>query len=312
MQKNVLELQSNREGPGEPARALPWVNGTSQAGGAGWDGGSGAPSKSPVRLNAVWFGVAFFGTAWVGHFLSITGISAMSLWLPAGLYVATLLLHKTRDWPAFVAAGFVANLAFSLLHGRAIVPALLIDCSNSLEAVAGAWLVRRFVSARPTLASRREFIGLTFCAAVISPLLGTALGATTVSLMGMSPSFLSAWRLWWASEAMAVLLVAPFILAWFSPRRPGRGFPESEQPRRLIEAGLLVMGMTGFTWYMLAFDQGILAPYKSRLLLFVLWAGLRFGARGATAANLLLALLMTFFTAHYRQVLSAAQIESGD
>jgi len=59
-------------------------------------------------------------------------------------------------------------------------------------------------------------------------------------------------------------------------------------------------------------DKGINAPYKSRLLVILLWAALRFGLRGTTAANLLFALLVGFFTSHYLKGLTPAEIASGD
>ncbi len=109
---------------------------------------------------------------------------------------------------------------------------------------------------------------------------------------------------------MAILLVTPFLLVWHS--KPDSEDPFLDQPARVVEAFLLTAALIGFAAYVLVADQGINAPYKSRLMPLLLWASLRFGLRGATAANLLLALAMGFFTTHFLKGLTTAQIASGE
>jgi PAS domain S-box-containing protein len=53
-----------------------------------------------------------------------------------------------------------------------------------------------------------------------------------------------------------------------------------------------------------------MGPYKFQLLLPLLWAGLRFGPRGAAAANLLVALLISFFITQFSTGLTPVQISS--
>jgi PAS domain S-box-containing protein len=66
------------------------------------------------------------------------------------------------------------------------------------------------------------------------------------------------------------------------------------------------------TWHLLTMDQGVMSPNKSPLLLPLLWAGLRFGPRGATAANLLLVLPTAFFTTQFSAGLLPEHIATGD
>ena len=148
--------------------------------------------------------------------------------------------------------------------------------------------------------------------AALAPMVGATVGAAAVTLSGMGHSYWQAWQVWWSSNAMAMLLVAPLVLAWCTPAAPDHRRRWAARPGRLLEAILLVSGLVGCTWYLMVFDQGLAAPYKSRLMLFVLWAGLRLGVRGATAINLLLALLMGFLTVQYRTGLTPAQLFTGD
>src|SRR6266851_10421390 len=173
----------------------------------------------PLWRRAVLFSVAYLVCAEAGSFLSVRSILYVSFWLPAGLYVSVLLLNEGRAWPWLVLAAFPANLLFDLFHGTKFVSILLFYCANTVQAVTGAWLVRRFVAERPTLATLKEFVGLLGFAAVLSPTLGATLGAATLSITGLSHSFAQSFKVWWGSNAMAILLLAPFILTWFSKSR---------------------------------------------------------------------------------------------
>src|SRR5262249_3848105 len=151
-----------------------------------------------------------------GNFLSARDGVYVSFWLPAGLYVAVLLLNESRAWPWLVLAAFPANLLFDLLHGTKLVTALLFYCTNTVQAVAGAWLMRRFVAEWPTLGRLREFVGLLGFAATLSTMLAAALGAVTLTSSGLSRSFVQSFKIWWSSNGMTILLLSPFILTWFS------------------------------------------------------------------------------------------------
>ncbi len=285
------------------------------------DSGSGKnpPAESaaagvafPFWQRAALFGLAFFACAHLGRFLSVQDTSYVSFWLPAGVYMGVLLLHETHQWPGLMLAALGAGLAFDLSLGTPPVTALFFYVANTLEALLGAWLMRRFVARRPTIATLREFLWLAVYAALLAPMAGASVGAAAVTLSGLGNSYWQAWQIWWSSNAMAMLLIAPLVLSWCAPATAESARRWTPQPARLLEAILLVTGLIGATWYLMVFDRGLTAPYKSRLMLFVLWAGLRFGIRGTTAINLLLSLLVGFLTVHYRTGLTPAQISSGE
>jgi len=255
------------------------------------------------------FSVAFFACAKFGTLFSVQGTSYVSFWLPAGLYLGVLLLHETRSWAWFILAALPANLLFDLPSGTPLFTTLGFYSANTIEAVTGAWLVRRCVAKTPELTTVNEFLGLLLCSALLSTLLGALVGATVLTASGMSHSYWGSLTTWWSNNAMAIMLVAPFLLVWFS-----KSAPEDKvfvHGWRILEAVMLTTALTWFTWYMLVEDAGINAPYKSRLMLLLLWAGLRFGLRGVTMANLLFALLVGFFTAHFLKGLSPVEMASG-
>ncbi len=254
----------------------------------------------------VGFYIAYGLSALLSHRISHPGAGYVNIWIPAGLFVAVLLQNETRRWPWFVLAVLGATLSLGLPHGTPL-PAILRNFTAScVGALSGAWLMRRFVTEWPRIATLKEFLGLVFCCGVV----GMAL-CTSVAVTPAIPWYTDAWKIWWGSDAMAVVLVTPLILTWRGEVRHSWRWLV-ERRARIVEVLALVTGLLGYTWYMLVIDQGIMTPYKIRLVLFVLWAALRFGVRGVTAVNALLAIFMSAVVAFVPKGLTAEQIAAGE
>jgi PAS domain S-box-containing protein len=268
----------------------------------------------PLSLwqKAAWFGVAYFFCAEAGIYLSARDGTLITFWLPAGLSVAVLLLNRTRDWPWFLLAALPANFSFDLLHDPKPNPAAIFFfyCANVIQTVTGAWLVRRFVAERPMLATLKEFLGLVGFAVIFSAMLGAVVGAATLVYFGLNPSFEQSWKVWWGSNAMAILVLTPFILTWFS--KPNGARSELWPAKKNVEAVLLVLALVIYAWLLLYLGHGIMSTNRTWAIPLLLWAGLRFGLRGATAVNLFLSLSMAFFTTQFTIGLTRAQISTGE
>ena len=195
--------------------------------------------SSPLWQEAVLLSVAYFLCAVVGSSLSARGGIYVSFWLPAGLFVAVLLLNRTADWPVLCLAVLPANLAFDYFHDREpnLVAILLFYLTNVIQSVGGAWLVKRFVAERPTLATIKEFTGLVVFAGVLGTMPGAAIGAATLVKFGLSNNFVESFKVWWGSCTMAVLVVTPLILVFFGTRE--KLPPESFTIQRIVEALLI-------------------------------------------------------------------------
>jgi PAS domain S-box-containing protein len=266
--------------------------------------------KASFWQKAVWFSVAYFLCAEASNYLSPRGIPVRIFWLPAGLYVAVLLLNETRAWPWLILAALPANLVFDLLQGTPLTVMLSFFGANTVQAVTGAWLMRRFVTEKPDLRTAKEFYGLTIFLAIGSPVLGATIGAATLVTSGLSHSFGQSWLTWWLLDMSAIMVVTPFILAWFS-------FPDEKhqrffsQRKKVLEAALLVVAALAVCGCFLFYSNGIMSPNKSPILIVLMWAGIRFGTRGSTAIGLLVALIFLFFTTQYFTGLTPDQISSG-
>jgi integral membrane sensor domain MASE1 len=81
------------------------------------------------------FGLAFWAGAVASRYFSVPEASYIPFWMPAGIYLAALLLTATRDWLWFMLAALAANLAFDLPLGTPLGAALGLYAANTVEAV---------------------------------------------------------------------------------------------------------------------------------------------------------------------------------
>lgn len=244
---------------------------------------SQAKNRFPLWARVLLFGLGYLVCAGAGHLLSLNPHKFVAFWLPGGLYVATLLLQPRREWPWFVGAAVAANLGFDLLNGQRALLSLCFCAGNSLEALAGAWLVRRFVAERPSLASAPEVLGFLGCAGVLSTTLSATVGATTLSQLAGAPAFGGIWLAWWVGDVTGVTLMAPLVLGWADKipyLRPRLSV------KRLAEGVGLLVAVTVVSW--LAIQGELKWNIGLKYLVFPLfgWAAFRFEVRGVSLCAL--------------------------
>src|SRR5216683_2787623 len=90
----------------------------------------------------------------LGLMLAFVHASATAVWPPAGIALAAVLVRGYRMWPAVFIGAFVANITTA----GSIGTSLGIGAGNTLEAVAGTYLVTRFASGRHAFARGQDVI----------------------------------------------------------------------------------------------------------------------------------------------------------
>jgi signal transduction histidine kinase len=214
--------------------------------------------------------------------LSLDAVSGFAslVWPPTGIALAAVLLGGRRLWPGIFIGALVANV----LTGAPTVVAAGIATGNTLEAVVGAFALKRVAGFRPALDGLRAVIALIVLAAMLSTMISATIGVTSLHLAGLVPGqkLGETWVTWWVGDAIGALLVAPTILVWSSGRR------WRFSPSRLVEAALLALGV--IVTSLIIFVAPITpdgGPLGKAYVFFplLMWAAIRFGQRGAVTAT---------------------------
>lgn len=196
------------------------------------------------------------------------------IWPPTGIAVAALFLLGRRFWPAIAIGAFLVNAPLS----SSLLVAACIAAGNTLAPLVAVFVLDR-MGFRPELDRLRDAVALV-AAALGSTLVSATGGAVTLMASGglAHTGFWPTWSVWWAGDAMGVLIVAPVL---FSLRL--LHLPHSVDWRRTAEGFLL------FAATILVSRAVFVSHLRVQYLVFpfLVWAAWRFGLPGAATAALI-------------------------
>jgi signal transduction histidine kinase len=221
----------------------------------------------------------------LGLSLASVHSSISAVWPGTGIALAALLLWGNRVWPGVLLGAVLANA----WTGVPVLVVAGIATGNTLEALAGAYLLRR-VGFRPSLARVRDVLALFGLAAVASTTVSATIGVASLLIGGVLPwgDLGEAWRVWWFGDMAGDLLIAPLLLVFAG------GLNLRPRPARAAEAAALVVAALAVA--AVVFSQHV--PMAYVVFPVVIWAGLRFAQRGATVTTLVVGGIAVWFTAH--------------
>jgi integral membrane sensor domain MASE1 len=197
------------------------------------------------------------------------------IWPPTGIAVVALLLIGRRAWPAIAVAAFAVNVPI----GPSPLGAALIAAGNTLAPVAAAEVLRR-MEFRLELDRLIDALAIIVLAALVMMTISATVGSSVLVLSGAihGADFWPTWAVWWAGDAMGVLLVAPFLLSL----RPGQSLPPLRWPR-LVELAVLLLCIGVLTSVL--YQNTLHLEYL--VLPLVMVTAWRFRLRGAAPAALI-------------------------
>jgi len=142
------------------------------------------------------------------------------IWPAAGIALAAVLMLGNRVAPGIWLGSFLANSAVSfdasstaLLAKSLLLPASF-GAGATLQAIAGAILIRRFVGVPTPLERSQDVIKFLCLGGPVSCLISASVGATVLLLAGMLPvdRYAFIWGVWWIGDTLGVLVATPVVL----------------------------------------------------------------------------------------------------
>ncbi len=245
----------------------------------------------------------YFIAAKLSLLLAIPPGHATALWPPSGIALAAMLLFGSRIWPGIWFGATLANLTVA----SSPVVAALMGTGNTLEAVACAALIQRFIGIPRRFESGRD-VALFVAAAALSCTIAATLAVTSLALAGSVtwPEYLQNWWTWWQGDVTGIIIVTPFLLNW-SLRRAAQ-WPLN---KRLEAAcfGMLLLAVTHLT-FSLGDIAGLPHPFSLTfaILPFMIWAALRLGQRVVTTAIAVCCAFAVYYTIDDLRPLSQASL----
>jgi PAS domain S-box-containing protein len=266
---------------------------------------------SPVK--ALLLAAVYYAAARLGLQLQFEATQATPIWPPSGIALAALVLLGPQLAPGVFLGAFAANLADFLVksgavtsidgggifrhfseHPGEIAISAAIGLGNMLEALSGAYLVRRFGGTGGTFGDVRNVV-VFIAAGLACSVVGSVIGIVSLVLgAALPPPVVSTtWFVWWLGDATGISVVTPLVLAWCQQER------DQFSGKAWIRMGfallvLLAVGEFIFDdrfsnalsrFSSLAFNGRLdLAAFQHAYLIIpvLLWIVFRFGRRGGT------------------------------
>jgi PAS domain S-box-containing protein len=232
----------------------------------------------------------YVSSANLGLSLHAVGGFATAIWPPTGLALVALVLGGYRLWPGIALGAYLVNV----WAGAPPLVASGMALGNTLEALVGAAFLGRVIRFRPALDRLRDVAGLVGAAALSTPVSATV-GVTTGWLGGVMATdvYGEAWRTWWLGDMNGALVVAALLFTW------------SARPKTLLSARPFLEGagllLTVATLSLLVFTRSVATDsidFSYLLFPVLVWAALRFGPPGASAATAIVSAVAIWGTAH--------------
>src|SRR5262245_22901760 len=155
--------------------------------------------------------VAYFVAARLGLALLSASSDVAVFWPASGLAVGVLIMSGRRVHPSLVVGVVVGTVTANLLSDRSLLTAILKGLCNAGEATLVAGLIKRWFGHPFTFDDLPRVLGFATAAS-----LGAAAsafgGAATIALFHSGAPYWDAWRTWFLSDGIGVVVVAPIVI----------------------------------------------------------------------------------------------------
>jgi signal transduction histidine kinase len=233
---------------------------------------------------------SYFVLGKLGLRLAIVHPSATAVWPPSGISLAAILLLGYWVWPGIFVGAFAVNLTTT----GSILTVTGIAFGNTLEALAGAWLVQSLAGGRHPFDTASNSLKFAALAGGLSTIIGATIGVASLIVTGYSPptDFGRVWLTWWLGDATGDLLITPLLLLWIS------AWPPKWARRHILEGFIvlctLLLAATAIFSWIGAENRAYLMELVCTPIL--LWTAFRLGREAAATTAVVLSSLAIWAT----------------
>ncbi len=245
---------------------------------------------------AVLVGAGYWALASYSLALPVRSSGISYIWPADGLALGALLCTRPRNWPWYLAAVFLGNF---LASNKPLPLNLLYSSFNFLEPLLVAMVVTRVLGTRPridSLISAGRLILLTASVMALAILVTTAIDWSI-----HRGDFWRIWSIWYISNTLGMLIIAPLILAFSSELADGSRLG----PAGWLEAAVLTTGLFVGTHLIFSVAPGQPGVWRNLAAtpmlvpaLFLMWAAIRLAIPGATLGVAIVGLQSFWYTAN--------------
>jgi diguanylate cyclase (GGDEF)-like protein len=227
---------------------------------------------------------AYFVTGKLGLRLAILHPSASAVWPTSGIALAALLIFDMDIWPGILIGAFFVNLTTA----GSITTSIGIAFGNTLEALAGAWLIRRFADGEDCVFRGLNILKFTILGAMLSTSLSATIGVTSLALGGFAEwnNYWPLWLTWWLGDAVGDLIIAPVLLILASRQDHPWSWSRIRPEAIALLVAVVLVGQVIFNGILLT---AVSYPLEYLCMPFLAWAALRFGQRETAVAMVVFA-----------------------
>jgi len=253
---------------------------------------NGMQKKKPgsygwIALQVFLTGVAYYVATEIAWALCFPNSKVSLLFPPHAVLVVILLLVPARHWWAYTLATIVAHFVATQQVHWPVLYALHCEAFDTAQNLLAAAGIRLFIKSPLNKITLRDAIVFVLIAVIIVPF-GTAFwGAAFTISNGFGTNYWVEWRNLGISNGVTAVVLVPALLL-VAERLSRRG--SRTTTARLIEGSLLALGIIIVGAYVFAIVPA--GPDTSPALLYapiplLIWAALRFGLSGISAAMIL-------------------------
>lgn len=186
---------------------------------------------SGALFSGTWSKIAILALAYLlagrlSLLLAIPPGPAVAVYPPAGIALGMILVAGYRLLPGVALGGFLVNILIGWesaggLSGTGLLLAVLLGGGGALQALAGSYLIRRFVGENLALDRDTTILRFFLYGGILACLINASIGVLSLYGLHRIPAshMLNNWMTWWTGDTLGVLIITPIVMVLFGKPR---------------------------------------------------------------------------------------------